>query len=200
MSAGCLVADDHPALVRAICDTVEAQGYSVLGPATDGLRAVDLATQQTPLLAVVDLRMPRLAGVPLVERLREASPEMRIVVFTGEVEAGIAAELLDRGAAGIVLKDAPIADLQRALGTVASGGRYVDAAVAAALAVEPRLSPRETEVLCGLARGRTMEQLADDLGISAGTVRAHAVSARTRLGMPTKTAAVAYAIRRGLIA
>jgi DNA-binding NarL/FixJ family response regulator len=84
----CLVADDHPALVQAITDYLASSDVDVVGTAPDGERAVALASETRPDVAIVDFRMPRLAGVELLGLLREVSPETRLVVYTADAEVG----------------------------------------------------------------------------------------------------------------
>ena len=114
-AATCLVADDHPALRAAIESYLDEAGYDVVAAVPDGPRAVSAAAELRPEAAVVDLRMPRLDGVPLVHALRDASPGTRVIVYTAEIDGPTAEALLGAGAVGVVLKEAPLADLGRAL-------------------------------------------------------------------------------------
>jgi DNA-binding NarL/FixJ family response regulator len=195
----CLLADDHPALTTAVASYLAESGFDVVGPASDGRRAVLLAAEEKPALAVVDYRMPRLWGVDLVSALREASPETRIVVYTAEADERLARDVLEAGAVGIVLKEAPLADLVRALEAVLAGGSYLDPAVARDLEPRRKLTPREVDVLGLLAEGLQHEEIGRRLGISSETVRTHLRKASDRLGAATRTQAVATALRMGLI-
>jgi DNA-binding NarL/FixJ family response regulator len=205
MSARCLVADDHPGLVAAIADLLEENGFEIVGPAPDGARAISLAEAEQPDVAVVDFRMPGIAGTRLLERLKEAAPELRVLVYTAEADETVAQEALDHGADGILLKEAPLADVVRALATVQRGARYVDPALASLVvgadagAAGIALTERERSVLALVADGRTYEQIAAALGIGAETARTHLRKASERLGAATKTHAVASALRLGLI-
>ena len=126
----CLVADDHPALTSAVTTYLSENGFDIVGPASDGRRAVTLATEEKPDLALVDYRMPRLAGSELVRTLREASPDTKIVVYTADGDERLAREVLDAGAVALVLKEAPLSDLVRALEAALAGGSYLDPALA----------------------------------------------------------------------
>ena len=86
----CLVADDHPALTTAVSSYLADNGFEVVGPAGDGRRAVALAAEAQPDLALVDYRMPRLFGDELVRALVEASPSTRVVVYTADADETIA--------------------------------------------------------------------------------------------------------------
>jgi len=200
--ARCLVADDHPALVSAVSDFLTGRGFEVIGPAADGGEALAIAASAFPELALVDYRMPRSGGRELVRRIKEVSPATRVAVYTAEANEQVVTEVLDAGADAIVLKEAPLVDLVRALTSILDGRRYVDPALAgAALGAggAPRVTAREADVLRLLADGLTHEEIGDRLQIAAETVRTHARKAADRLGAKTRTQAVATAIRLGLI-
>jgi DNA-binding NarL/FixJ family response regulator len=203
-SPTCLVADDHPALVVAVCDYLEASGYAIVGPARDGAAAIDLAEAERPQLALVDYRMPRSSGAELLRRLAVASPATLVAVYTADGDARLAREALGAGARAVLLKEAPLADLERALGALLDGGSYVDSALAGAelRAGGPctELTTRELQVLGLLAEGLSHEQIGRRLEIGSETVRTHARKAADRLGARTRTQAVAEAIRAGLLA
>jgi DNA-binding NarL/FixJ family response regulator len=204
MNARCLLADDHPALVSAVRDFLEENGFTVVGPASDGEAAVAAAAAEQPELALVDYRMPGLNGRELLSSLADAAPQLRVLVYTAEAGDALVQEALDRGAAGIVLKEAPMQDLVHALEAVRAGGTYVDPALATvALSVmrnsRPTLTERERGVLEHLSRGKSHEQIGKALGISIETVRTHLRKACDKLGAATRTQAVAAALRMGLI-
>jgi DNA-binding NarL/FixJ family response regulator len=194
----CLLADDHPALTSAISAYLSENGFTVVGPVPDGRRAVLLAAEEKPELALIDYRMPRLAGVELIKALREASPKTRIAVYTAEADERIAHEVLEAGAVALVLKEAPLADLVRALEAALAGGSYLDPALAGAVPGK-KLTQRELDVLGLLAEGLQHEEIGRRLGISSETVRTHLRKACDRLGAATRTQAVATALRLGLI-
>jgi two-component system nitrate/nitrite response regulator NarL len=205
VSLRCLLADDHPALVVAIADFLEANGVEVVAVAPNGEEAVRLATEHEPDAALVDFRMPKLAGGELVKQLREASPSTTVVVYTAEADGHVADEVLRAGASGVVLKEAPLVDVLRALESTVSGRTYVDPALAAEALLRPknggvRLTDRERDVLVHLAEGLSHDEIGKRLGISGETVRTHVQKACERLGAATRTQAVATALRLGLIA
>jgi DNA-binding NarL/FixJ family response regulator len=196
----CLIADDHPALTSAVANYLSENGFDVVGPASDGRRAVLLAGTEKPDLALVDFRMPRLSGVELVAELREVAPETLICVYTGDANEELAAAVLAAGAVGLVLKEAPLADLARALEAILAGGSYLDPGVSKPSRVTGKLTARELDVLTLLAEGLPHEEIGRRLGISSETVRTHLRKACDRLGAATRTQAVATALRMGLIA
>jgi DNA-binding NarL/FixJ family response regulator len=199
----CLVADDHPALVAAVADYLRAEGFEITGPAADGDQALSAAEETQPELAVIDYRMPRFGGRELVRRIKEVSPATRVAVYTADADDQLVVEAFAAGADAIVLKEAPLVDLVRALRSILGGRAYVDPALAgAALAggrTAARLTARELEVLILLAEGLSHEEIGGRLEISHETVRTHARKAAERLGAKTRTQAVASAIRLGFI-
>jgi DNA-binding NarL/FixJ family response regulator len=203
----CLVADDHPALVAAVAAYLAENGFEVVGPAADGLAAIAAAEAEQPPLALLDYRMPGCGGAELVRRVVEASPSTAIAVYTADADQVLVADALAAGAHGVVLKDAPLEDLVRALGAILDGRPYVDPGLAgAAIGASRRsgrdpdaLTRREVEVLRLLAEGLQHEEIGRRLGIGPETVRTHARKAGERLGARTRTQAVATAIRLELI-
>jgi two-component system, NarL family, response regulator len=198
----CLVADDHPALVAAVSDFLESQGFEVVGRARDGLAAVASALELKPDVALVDYRMPHLEGAELLAQLRENAPDMLIAVYTADSDQSIVSVVFDAGAHALILKDAPLTDLVQALDAIRAGRRYVDPALArVALGAKngkPGLTPRETEVLSHVADGLSQEEIGRALSISPETVRTHVRKACDRLNARTRTHAVATALRLGL--
>lgn len=203
MSTRCLVADDHPALLSAVVDYLEGENVTLVATAADGLQAVELAEREQPDVAVVDFRMPRLAGVELLTRLRDVAPNTRVVVYTAEADETLVRGAIGAGAAGVLLKESPLADLGRALAAASAGSTYLDPAVTGfgvgRASEGPVLTTRERQVLVLLAEGLTHEEIGARLSISAETVRTHVRKASDRLGAATRTQAVATALRLGLI-
>jgi DNA-binding NarL/FixJ family response regulator len=195
----CLVADDHPALIAAVTLYLVDAGYEIIGPATDGLRTVALLEAEKPELALVDFRMPRLEGPELIRRLKEVSPDTAVAVYSADVDAKTAREALAAGASAVLLKEAPIADLGRALDALLSGRSYLDPTLAEAAPVRGPLTGREVDVLSLLAEGLSHEEIGNRLTISAETVRTHVRKAADRLEAKNRTEAVATALRKGLI-
>jgi DNA-binding NarL/FixJ family response regulator len=194
----CLVADDHPALTWTVCAHLADHGYDIVGPAADGRAALELAVAERPDVALIDFRMPHVGGLELIAALRSEVPEMPICVYTADGDAALATAVLEAGAAALLLKASPLADLDRALEAVLAGDSYVDAAVAQTVSSRSALTPRELDVLRLLADGHRHEEIGRRLGIGSETVRTHLRKACSRLGAATRTQAVATALRQGL--
>jgi DNA-binding NarL/FixJ family response regulator len=202
----CLVADDHPAMVEAICAVLEDHGIEVAGRARDGDEAFAKIQTRRPDVALVDVRMPALSGIELVRRAAKAKVDTAIVLYTGYGDRALVTEALDAGARGFLMKEAPLVDLVRAVEIVAEGGTYVDPVLAGLFAAArvrngaPELTQRERDVLRLLAEGHSNEEIGKQLFISAETVRTHIRKAMKKLGAETRTQAVAIALRQSLIA
>lgn len=199
----CVVADDHPALLGAVVSYLDASGFDVIGTAQDGAQACSVIQELQPDVALVDFRMPRVSGTALVTRLREESPRVRLLVYTADADEKDVTAILSAGASGIVLKEAPLIDLIRALNSALEGRAYVDPGLATAATTPPgrsrALTAREVDVLALLAEGLSYEQIGLRLTISGETVRTHVRKATDRLGAGTTTEAVATALRKRLI-
>lgn len=206
MSITCLVADDHPAIVDAVCRFLDDAGDVVLvGRERDGRRALELIAELAPDVAIVDIRMPTMSGIEITRRLWTDGARTAVILYTADADRAVLLEALDAGARGFLLKEAPLEDLTRAISIVCAGGTYVDPALSGFLARAqiterlPTLTPREREVLRLLADGMRNEQAARELAISPLTVRAHVKKAMEKLEADTRTQAVARALRESLI-
>ena len=202
----CLVADDHPAMVEAVADVLAEHGIEIVGRARDGEEALAKIETRKPRVALVDLRMPKLSGIEVARRSAKGSPETAVILYTAYGERALLTEAMDAGARGFVLKEAPLADLVRAVETVAEDGTYVDPVLAGVFANSvvteklPALTQRELEVLRLLADGNSNEEIGKTLFISPETVRTHVRKAMGKLDADTRTQAVAKALRQSLIA
>jgi two-component system response regulator DesR len=199
----CVVADDHPALLTVLTAYLVEHEYDVLAAVPDGRRAVDAATAEQPDVVVLDYRMPYLEGASLIRALAVACPTAKLVVYTADADGHLWEEVRKAGASALLLKEAPLADIRRAIDAVRAGHTYLDAKVAALAfaGAKPSISltAREGEVLALLAEGLSHEQIGARLAISSETVRTHVRKACDRLGAATRTQAVATALRLRLI-
>ena len=200
----CLLADDHPALLGAIEAYLAGNGFDVCATAASALQAVAAAAEHQPDVVLLDYRMPGLSSVELLRSTAVAAPTAALAVYTADADERLVADALAAGARAVVLKEAPLPDLLRAIATILAGGSYVDPALGAVSVERARrataLTERETAVLTLLAEGCTYEEIGARLTIGAETVRTHLQKASERLGASTRTQAVATAIRQGLIA
>lgn len=200
----CLVADDHQAMrdgLATILGTVP--GIEVVGRACDGAEALELTARHHPDVAVLDVRMPGKSGLDCCRELQGASAETAVLLYTADADRRLVEEAFEAGARGIVLKSAPVADLVRAITTVAAGGAYVDAALGGTLMAHPPLanplSGRERQVLQLVADGWTTDAVAGNLKLSRATVRSYVEQAMAKLEARNRPNAVAIGLRRGFI-
>ena len=200
----CVIADDHPAMLTAIADTLDRSGVEVVGRAADGQVALAQIEAHQPQVALVDIRMPRLSGIEVATKAGVVAPNTSIIFYTAYGDRALLSEALDVGARGFVLKEAPLPDLVRAVERVAAGDAYVDPVLAGVLVSAqsekvPTLTQREREVLRLLADGQSNEEIGKRLFISPETVRTHVRKAMAKLAADTRTQAVAIALRQSLI-
>ena len=207
-----LIADDHLVVragIRALIESID--GVTVVGEANDGREAVELVATLRPEIALLDVSMPGLNGIEAAMRLREQSPDTRVIILSMHANDVYVRMALKAGAAGYVLKSATAAELQAALQAVARGEVYLSPAVskqvvkgfvdATASAESPLevLTTRQREILQLIAEGRTTKEVAFTLAISAKTVETHRAQIMERLQIHDVPGLVRFAIRTGLI-
>jgi two-component system, NarL family, response regulator LiaR len=207
-----LIADDHAVVRQGLRTFLDLQAdIDVVGEASDGEEAVAAAAEHAPDVILLDLVMPELDGIGALRRLREAAPAARVIVLTsfGEDERLFAA--LRAGAVGFLLKDVEPPELVRAIRTAHAGQSPLSPAVAARVVEElasgggagrsaaDELTPRELEVLCLIARGRSNKRIALELGVAEKTVKTHVSHVLAKLGLSDRTQAALYAVREGLV-
>ena len=198
----CLLADDHPAVLDSVSRVLTSQGFNVVAQARDGEDALKAIDATKPQVSIIDLRMPGMSGIDVA---RKAARRTAVILYTGYSDRTLLVEALDAGVRGFVLKEAPLADLGRAIKTVARGDVYVDPVLAGVLASGEAtagltmLTKREREVLRLLADGMRNEEIGRNLHIAAETARAHIRNAMRKLDADTRTHAVALALRESLI-
>jgi DNA-binding NarL/FixJ family response regulator len=180
---------------------LEGEGIDVIGEATNGREALEIARTLHPDVVVMDIHMPELTGIEATRRIRHELPDVRVLVLTAYDNPAYVQALLEAGADGYVLKTAELAELLRALREVAVGRTAFDPAVMSRAASETGegLTDREREVLLCAARGLTNKQIGVSLFISDRTVQGHLQNMYEKLGVASRTEAVTTALARGLI-
>ena len=192
-------------MLAAVVEVLARHGIDVVGRAADGQQALAQIEAMKPQVALVDIQMPRLGGIQVAQQAASLSPGTAIVFYTAFGDRALLSEALDVGARGFVLKEAPLADLVRAVERVADGEAYVDPVLAGVLIggpmadKVPTITRREREVLRLLADGLSNEEIGKQLFISPETVRTHVRKAMSKLEADTRTQAVAIALRQSII-
>ncbi|MBF8185029.1 response regulator transcription factor [Nonomuraea sp. K274] len=205
-----MIVDDHPVVrdgLRGMFDGVP--DITVVAAAADGREALALARSARPGVVLMDLRMPVLDGVGTIERLAADHPEIRVIILTTYDDDADVSRALAAGVSGYLLKDAPREELHAAVRTAAAGGRVLAPKITTRLAARlmpapggppaAAPSPRELEVLRLLACGAANKEVARALLISETTVKTHLKHIFAKLGVDSRTAAVAVALERRLI-
>jgi DNA-binding NarL/FixJ family response regulator len=178
----------------------------VLGTASDGEEAIALARRLRPDVVLMDLRMPRCDGVEATRRLREESPDVKVIVLTTYADDRSVLDALRAGARGFLTKDAGADEIERAIEAVVRGEAAIDPAVqhhlVEAVAGAPELpnglTPREAEVLGLIAEGLSNAEIAARLVVSEATVKSHINHLFTKAGLRDRAQAVTYAYKNGL--
>jgi DNA-binding NarL/FixJ family response regulator len=204
-----LVVDDHPVVRHGLIAMLRWEtDLEVVGEAGDGAAAVQLIEELEPEVVLLDLRMPELSGIEVMQRIRKTLPAVRFLVLTTYDTDEYLAPALAAGAQGYLLKDAMPEDLAQAVRSIARGGAALEPGVAARVlermqsggSPEPEpLSAREREVLQLLANGATNRQIAAQLNLSENTVKTHLSNIFSKLDVQSRAEAVAVAYRRGLV-
>lgn len=206
-----VIADDQR-VVREGLATIVA-GFAdtdVVGLAADGAEAVELVSEQTPDVVLMDLRMPRMDGVEATREIRSRHPSIKVVVLTTYADDDSILSALSAGAAGYLTKDAAREDIRRALEAAVAGQAVLDPAVQATLLRAAQQAParpatppdglteREAEVLTLIAAGLSNAEIADRLFVADATVKTHVNRIFAKTGSRDRTQAALYAQRHGL--
>ena len=208
-----LIADDHLIVREGLRLILETEpGFELVGEASDGAEAIQLATELQPDVILMDLRMPRLDGLSAIERLRKEQPHIAIVILTTFNEDELMRQGLQAGARGYLLKDTDRGTLFNTIRAAARGETLLQPEIIAKLLIpsqhqhEPHapdtgieLTDRELEVLEAVAQGERNKEIAYHLGITERTVKAHLTSIYNKLGVDSRAAAVSEAMKLGIL-
>lgn len=202
-----LLAEDHKIVRQGTRLYLESMGVDVVGEATNGREAVQMARELRPDVVIMDIHLPELTGIEATRRIRHESEDVRVLALTAYDEPAYVHALLDAGADGFILKTAELADLFDALNEVAVGHQAFDEATLAKAAQHrdempaqvEGLTDREIEVLAHAGRGLTNKEIGKVLFISDRTVQGHLKNIYEKLGVATRTEAVTVALQHGLI-
>jgi DNA-binding NarL/FixJ family response regulator len=211
-----LIVDDHPVFregLKAILS--RAAGYRVAGEASDGRQALESARELKPDLVLLDLSLPDVSGIQLLEDLRRLLPDTQVIVVSAHGKIDHLTAAFKAGARGYVVKESAVAKLLHALDLVAQGEYFLDNSVSREvvqrLAAETvpgppvndqayaALTPREQEVLRLVAEGHSLKAIAQRLGISQKTVENHRANVMAKLNLHNAVDLVRYAARLGLV-
>jgi NarL family two-component system response regulator YdfI len=217
-----VVVDDHPIVREGIRLMLATSDDLVLvGDAADGATALRMVEELQPDVVLLDMRMPGMSGLEVLESLRKAWPQIAVLILTTYNEDELIVRGFQAGASGYLLKEGSLEALFHALRAVAHGevvvqpeimARVLSHSASSATTSSPatnlhltplpgymELTKREQEVLAGVASGERSKEIAKRLGITERTVRAYLTNIYTKLNVDSRASAVAVAIARGLL-
>jgi two-component system, NarL family, nitrate/nitrite response regulator NarL len=204
-----LVADDHPLYREAVVRAVRARPeFELIGQAEDGRQALGAIREEAPDVAVLDVEMPSMGGVDVVRAVNRDALGTRVVLLSAHLESDTVYAAVQSGVRGYLPKAWPAERICDALVAVSRGEIILPGEIQAGLAQAIRsnaaagqvhLTPREHDVLGGLAAGKSAPAIAAELHVSPATVKTHLKTLYEKLGVSDRAAAVAEAMRRGLI-
>ena len=198
-----LVIEDHHVVRQGLVALLNVvDGIEVIGEAADGVEAITQYRKHQPNVTLIDLRMPRLSGVEVIQRIRMESPSARFIVLTTYDGDEDIYRALQAGAKAYLLKGMTTEDLVSTIRAVHQGKSHIPPAIAQRLAERmgtEELTPREFDVLEQIVHGRSNKEIASFLDISEATVKTHINSLLGKLGVTDRTQAATAAIQRGIV-
>ena len=210
-----LLIDDHALFRLGLGELLERRGIEVLAAVGDCSEGIRLVKEQTPDVVLLDMRMPRVSGIEVLQQLRGADVKMPLVMLTTSTEKRDVINALQAGASGYLLKDMEPDELIAALTRIVAGETLVAPELTGILAravqgetieefggekVLSDLTPREAEILCLLADGQSNKVIARNLGISDGTVKLHVKAILRKLDVHSRVEAAVIAVEQNLCA
>jgi DNA-binding NarL/FixJ family response regulator len=204
-----VIVDDHPITRQGLRAAFAiADGVEVVGEASSGEQAVSLVDETLPDVVFMDVRMPGMNGLQATRAIRAQHPEVKVIVFSVDESRASVGEAIRAGVAGYLLKDVGADELERAARLALDGKAVIHPGLTRTFLEEARMSPRdspaplsyrEVEILQRVAYGASTRQVAQELGISAHTVKTHMDRIFDKLEANDRAQAVAIAVRSGFI-
>lgn len=208
-SARILIADDHPLYLAALSEIFQRdKGFTVIGAVGDLTAALAILKNESCDLAILDVRMPGMDELAGVAKIHERCPEAKIALISGDIDAAVVAAGMKMGVTGFLPKSFDKDVIVAAARLVLAGGLYVPhevqpvapaAAPAPVAEGEGALTQREREILTQMAQGAAHKEIARALGIAEVTVKLHTQRIVRKLGVRNRSAAIAKAVKDGLI-
>jgi two-component system invasion response regulator UvrY len=204
-----LIADDHPIVRRGLRQIVADQSdMTVVADTGDGREALQLANTSPLDVIVLDMSMPGLSGLEVLNELKRQHPRLPVLVLSAHPEGELALRLLKAGAAGYLNKEIAPEELAGAIRRVAGGKKYVSPALAELLAdslqkgeapLQASLSDREYQVLRLIASGKTVSEIAGEIALSVKTISTYRARILEKMNMRTSAELVRFCIRNHLV-
>jgi DNA-binding NarL/FixJ family response regulator len=213
METTIVLADDHRLVREGLRRLLEERGdLRVVGEATTGQEAVDMAAEKSPDLVLMDISMPGLSGIDATRRICRNGNGSKVLILSMHDNRSYVEEVLRAGAAGYVLKDSASSDLLQAIDAVRGGDSFLSPTITQQVvdaiarpsdqpeAALGALTDREREVLTLIAEGLSSKQIAKELGVSLKTIESHRANLMDKLDIHKVSGLVRFAIRSGLVA
>jgi DNA-binding NarL/FixJ family response regulator len=198
-----LIVDDHPVMCSGLSNLLGMyEGILVIGSAGSGAEALMVIPRERPDLVLLDLRMPGIDGISVIQQLRKSPDSPKVIVLTSYAQDELIYQAIKAGAWGYLLKDTSAEEIIKAISSVQAGKHYIPVDISSRLAERMRrtdLTPRELQTLELLAEGHTNKEIATALKLSDYTVRHYVNNIMEKLHAPDRTGAVATAFRSGLL-
>jgi DNA-binding NarL/FixJ family response regulator len=199
-----LLVDDHALVRRGFRRILEDEpSLDVVGEASDGLEAVQLAEQLHPNVIVMDCALPQINGIEATRRILAKYPDTAILMLSMHSEDTLVRQALEAGARGYILKNAMDLDLVAAIQKIAEGKTVLDPQINLSGNLKGErdtgLTPRELEILQHIVAGKSNKEIAAELGLSVNTVSVHRANIMDALGLHKTAELVVYAIKNGLV-
>ncbi len=198
-----LIVEDHNVVRQGLVALLKVvDGLEVVGEAADGADAITQFRKQRPDVTLIDLRLPRMSGVDVIQRIRMETPQARFIVLTTYDGDEDIYRALKAGAKAYLLKGMTSEDLIATIRAVHEGKSHIPPAIAEKLAGRmgaEELTPREFDVLEQIVRGKSNKEIAAELDVSEATVKTHINSLLGKLGVTDRTQAATAAIQRGIV-
>jgi two-component system, NarL family, invasion response regulator UvrY len=205
-----VVIDDHAVVREGLKRIIsENPGMAVSGEAGDGFEAMKVVKEKPCDVVLLDITMPNKNGLDVLKQIRAESPRLPVLVLSMHAEDQYAIRVLRAGAAGYLTKESAPAKLVQAIRKVVRGGKYVSQTLAEKLVFDldtdsdkvphELLSDREFQVLCMIASGKTVGDIAEELALSVKTISTYRVRILEKLHMKNNAEMTRYAIKQGLV-
>jgi DNA-binding NarL/FixJ family response regulator len=207
-----VLADDHTLVLAGIRGLItKLDGVEVVGEAADGHETLRLSEALRPDVVLLDIAMPGMNGLEVAQRLNELDPAIRVIILSMHASEEYVLRALRAGAAGYLLKDSAVAELELAIRAVVRGETYLSPPVSRRVVDEyvsrtsgtpdplDSLTPRQREILQLVAEGHTSKDIGQRLGLSYRTVETHRNQMMKRLGVTDIAGLVRFAVRSGVV-
>lgn len=198
-----MVVEDHHVVRQGLIALLNVvDGIEVVGEAGDGVEAITQFRKHQPQVTLIDLRLPRMGGVDVIQRVRMESPQARFIVLTTYDGDEDIYRALQAGARAYLLKGMTSDELISTIRAVHAGKQHIPPAIAQKLAERlgtEELTPRESDVLEQIVYGKSNKEIATELDITEATVKTHINSLLGKLGVTDRTQAATAAIQRGIV-